>query len=1369
MTKRYGIDIGTTFITVTNDKEIVFRKRHKGRIGSFITKAFGELPTDALVSFTGKSAKEFASVFGESFMPETAALNLKLKNDSPFHDGNGAIVDIGASSLTKYTVKDNEITDISSNSLCAAGTGLFLEEQAERLGIDLEKAQALDIDDPPSIASRCTVFAKSDLIHHQQEGRSKNEMWAGMCRALAVSAANTLFRGAELQGHIALIGGVSLNPEVVRWFKYLFPNAIWIVPENSDAFIAGGAYYKAETSATDIDTKKIVHTTKNEKMPPLLLKKSNYPVFAEPTDDDLKNEIRKHAEIDDFSEVIVGMDIGSTSTKIAVLSTDGKPIIDIYRKTAGDPTGAGKKIFTALFRIINPAITKITSFGTTGSGRKLNGEIFGADAIVNEITAHAKGTLSFFPDVDTIFEIGGQDAKYISIENGFVKDVNMNYVCAAGTGSFVEEQARKLDIPIHQAGKVTEGIEPPVTSDRCTVFMEQDIRFLLKQGFFKEEVLASVLYSVTKNYLNRVVGNRKIGKEKIFFQGATARNKGLVAAFENLLDVEVVVSPFCHVMGCIGAALIAYEKVLEKGEPSIFIGPPAANVNVSSRTEICKLCNNFCRINYIKKEGGNEISWGYMCGRDPKLSERKEMNEFKLFREHKKYFFSKEKMEESRATVGVPISLISHTYYPLWKKMFRNLNIDVVISAAVTTSKIKETSSKYSSSDFCFPLKTSIGHAAELLSKGTPVFMPAMIAGEPEMETAISFFCPYAESAPSVIRSSLRRNGVKYLNKLIDPIIDFRLPIEKNSEYIYESIKAVIPLKKKEIVKAFKKAYTEFKEEALSLISQGESYLKEEVKKKKPVFVLVGRPYNLYDKGINLGIPEAVASMGYPVVPMDMLETEVKKLEKTNYFNLFWNYGQKIVAAAKRIAKTDYVFPIYLTNFNCGPDSFILSYAEDEMRGKPMLILELDEHDSDGGYRTRIEAFIDVVESYLKNNVKADELPLPDIYTAEKQVKKGKVWCPPMHPSGTPLFAAAFRGWGYDAEPLPPETKHEYNLGKRYTRGQECLPMTLTLGAIMNQALKAPDIQHVLFMPTSEGPCRFGQYNMLERIAFENAGITNIDLLSPSSINSYQGLEESLRRYLMHTMMASDIIVKLLTKTRPYEINKGETDDLYARSMKLLEETLENKADPKPVIKKITEDFYRIPKIKDKKPIVGVVGEIYARCNDYANGNVIDVIERNGGEAWLSPMHEWILYTAWLQKYMAKQKSFKLFEAGESLVKNIYLFRTEHSYYKASSKVLHDREEPPVEKVVEEGMKYVPPEFSGEAILTIGRSVMFAKEGAELVVNVSPFGCMHGTITDSIFQEVKDIYGMPILSQFYDGDIDINDKVADVLSMKKNN
>ncbi|HPS31158.1 MAG TPA: acyl-CoA dehydratase activase, partial [bacterium] len=1378
MKDHFGVDIGTTFITVfsKNSNSVIVRKRHRGKTASILRKLFAETSSDSTVAITGKSAKEFSGSLGNAYVSEASAINSLLANHQFFRDGTGSIIEIGASSLTRYTIKNNQISDISSNSLCAAGTGLFLEEQAERLGIDLEKAGALDIEDPPKIASRCTVFAKSDLIHHQQEGRTKEEMWAGMCRALAVSAANTLFKGSDIKGDILLIGGVSLNREVTRWFKRLFPLAFWTITDNSEAFSAMGAAYCASVKISDINLDAFTPPAKTDKMPKLILKKSRYPEFIDPVIDADKNEIRIHADISSVNEVILGMDIGSTSTKIAVLSKNGIPLLDIYRKTEGDPVNAAKKVFRSLFSVLNPVQTKIAAFGTTGSGRKLVGEIFGADAIVNEITAHGRGTVSFFPDVETIFEIGGQDAKYIRVHNGLVADVNMNYVCAAGTGSFVEEQARKLDIPVQNAGTVTEGIEPPVTSDRCTVFMEQDIRSLLKQGYFKEEVLASVLYSVTKNYLNRVVGNRKISKEKIFFQGATARNKGLVAAFENLLGVEVVVSPFCHVMGCIGAALIAYEEIqpqltlapslLRKEGNDIqsrFIGHDAVEIEISSRTEVCKLCNNFCRINYISRNGGNEFSWGYMCGRDPMEPFRKEMDEFRLFTHKRADFFKSTKVEKPIGKVGIPLAIVNYTYLPLWREMFNLLNIQVEISSAVTSQRIKETSSKFSTSDFCFPLKTSIGHTAELISRNIPVFFPAIISAEQSVKTAISFFCPYVESAPSVIKSTLQKNGMDISARLIDPVVDLRLTDEKNSEYIYNSLKKVFPVNKKEVTKAFSKAYKDFRKNCDELVETGEKYLAETTNAKKPVFVIIGRPYNLYDKGINLGIPETVASMGWPVIPMDMLELDTSGFDKTNYWNLFWNYGQKIIAAIKRASSNELVFPIYLTNFSCGPDSFILSYAEEEMKGKPMLILELDEHDSDGGYRTRIEAFIDVVKSYLKNRPVSVDTPMPDIYTVDRKLDKGKVWTPPMHRVGTPLFAAAFRGYGYDSEALPPETRHEFSLGKRFTRGAECLPMTLTLGAIINQAKLDPSRKHILFMPTSEGPCRFGQYNLLERIAFHNSDITNIDLMSPSSINSYQGLEESLRRYLMHAMMSSDILLKLLTKTRPYEITKGDSDTVFADSLKMLERTLEKKADPKPVIKEIAKKFKDIPKHNIQKPLVGIVGEIYARCNDYANGNVIEVIEENGGEAWLSPMHEWILYTAWLQNYMAKQKSFSLFEAGESLLKNIYLFRTEAAYYKAANEVLSDRHEPPVEDVITEGMKYLPPEFSGEAILTVGRAVMFAKQGAAMVVNVSPFGCMHGTITDSIFQEIKGKIRMPILSQFYDGDISINDKVADML------
>ena len=1373
MQERLGIDIGSTFITVfsQNKNKVVFRFRHSGKIAESLKKIFAETDNDTLVRFTGKTAAEFSGVVKDLCISEAEAINAELKKEKFFGGSDFAIISIGASSLKKYTIKSGTISDISSNSLCASGTGLFLEEQAERLSIDLENMPALDIAEPPSIASRCTVFAKSDLIHHQQEGRTKDEMWAGMCRALVISATNTLFKGLEIKGNFLLIGGVSLNKEVVRWFRTLFPTSEWLVPEFSEAFVAKGAAESACIKVTEIDPDKFSHSAAFEKMPPLTLKKSIYPQFTEPRLDEDNNEIRIHkSNYREIPEAILGMDIGSTSTKIALLDLKGEPILDIYRKTGGDPVNSAKKLFKALYSLIDPAKTTIRAFGTTGSGRKLSGIIFGADAIINEITAHAKGTASIFPEVETIFEIGGQDAKFIRLSHGFVTDVNMNYVCAAGTGSFVEEQARKLGIPINLAGKLTEHVAPPVTSDRCTVFMEQDIRSLLQQGFDKNEVLAAVHYSVVKNYLNRVVGNRKISKDKIFFQGATARNKGLVAAFENLLNVEMVVSPFCHVMGCIGAALVAFEEVKAEGvaKKSAFRGAESATIEVTSRTETCKLCSNFCRINHISEKGGRESSWGYGCGRDPETPVRKEIKEFELIKHRNTSFFKNFLTEkEPIGKVGLPLAVSTWTFLPLWKKMLSLLNIETVVSALSTTPAIKGLSSKYSASDFCFPVKTSIGHTLELTNKNLPVFFPTLISAGDNVKTAISFFCPYVQSDPSIISTVMEKNGLDPKSKIIDPVIDFRMSDDKNGSLIFKALEPFFPsLKEKQVRKAWKEARDYYKSETTRLIDEGEALLKNAQKEKKPVFLLVGRPYNLYDKGINLGIPETIAGMGFDILPIDMMKINVGSLADTNYWNLFWNYGQKIIAAIKRAKKEENVFPIYLTNFSCGPDSFILSFAENEMKGRPMLILELDEHSSDGGYLTRIEAFIDVVKGYMKNRPEPTERPLPDIYLADKGLKPGKIWIPPMH-FGSPLFAAAFRAFGYDAQAIPLETKHDLVTGKKYVRGQECLPMILTLGSFLNQVKKEPGKQHTFFMPSSEGPCRLGQYNMLERIAFEHLGLDNIDILAPSSINSYQGVEEQLRRYLMHSVITSDVLMKMTTRTRPYEKTKGDVDTFLEKAMKTLELVFEQKKNPLPIVEQLADELAKIPRYNEKKPLVGIVGEIYVRSNACANGDLIRVIEENGGEAWLAPLFEWLIYTVWVQDFMAKQKAFSLFGRGESLIKNLYVSHIDESYGKAADKILSDRHEPSIKETLDEGMKYLHPEFVGEAILTVGRAVMFAKQGASMIVNVAPFGCMHGTITDSIFQEIKNTYNIPIVSQFYDGDIDINDRVANILRMRK--
>jgi predicted CoA-substrate-specific enzyme activase len=1377
-----GIDIGTTFITVYDNQEhTVLRMRHEGRIAEILhSNVLNRFAETDYCMFTGKAGKEIAETMEGVYLDEAVAISslLSVFSGSWFDGVKGQIIDIGASSLTLYTIKDGKIVDIAQNTLCAAGTGLFLEEQAERLDMDLEKQGELDIDEPPLIASRCTVFAKSDLIHHQQEGRSKNEMWSGLCRSLVVSAVNTLFRGEEPRGKIIICGGVSLNMEVLRWLKVVYPEVEWIIPSHSEALIAKGAAMTPGKPIGHLNRSIIRAKKKFKRMPALTLHKSHYPHMPEPVIDANDLEIRIHGNIAEANEIILGMDIGSTSTKLAVLDAEThEPLLDIYGKTAGDPVGAAKKIFSSFYHITGEKDYSIEAFGTTGSGRKLVGKIFAGDHIVNEISAHARGTAHFFPEVETIFEIGGQDAKYIRLQNGYALDANMNYVCAAGTGSFVEEQARKLGFKVQDIGDITAGIAPPVTSDRCTVFMEQDLRALLKEGFSKEEALASVLYSVIQNYLNRVVGNRFINEKKIYFQGATARNKGLVAALENLLEVEVAVSPFCHLMGAIGAALMAQEYVQQHYTPdtgSVFVGRASIQLQIASRTEICQLCRNFCRINYIKRLGSageSSFSWGYQCGRDPEEKVRREIPEYNLFKERQKAYQLRNKIKgNEKGHITLIHALTDYTFQPLWIRFFNHLGYRVSISG-LTDSRVKKHSSKIASADFCFPVKIALGHMVKALEQSQPhshpnhyVFFPHMIAHQPDLRTAHSFFCPYVQSGPSIVRATLARNEIKAHN-LLSPVVDLRQTARDTAEILFNTLRERLNLKKRDVITAFKNAFDEWKGLYKRLEEKGREFFEEIKNTEQPVFLLVGRPYNLHDRGLNLGIPEKIAAMGYPVIPIDMLILDTAALSESNYHNIFWKYGQRIMAAVRLAGKYRNVFPIYLSNFNCGPDSFLLTFAEDELNGKPMLILELDEHDSDGGYLTRIEAFINVVEAFMKKESPKPKPGIPHIYTADRQPNlNGTVWMPPIHYSGSRLFSASFRGFGFDCRNLEPEDKEALVLGKKYLRGGECLPMTLTLGSFLKQINKENSGRHhILFMPTTEGPCRFGQYNLLDRIVFHRLGLDNVDILSPSSVNTYQGLPEQLRRQLMHAATAADVLFKMRSKVRPYERTRGGADELFEKSLKQLECILEKRERPLKAVKDIAAKFANIDTIKDKKPLVGIVGEIYVRCNSFSNGNLVDIIEANEGEAWLSPTHEWVLYIAYMNSFAAKKRNGGFLKRGGSMVSNFYLFKTERSYYQAALAMLHDRLEPHIKHVVGAGAEYLPEEFEGEAMLTIGRAVLFAREGASMVINAAPFGCMPGTLSSSILLDIKEKFNIPFLSLFYDGDIDVNDKVAALL------
>ncbi|MBI5479048.1 MAG: hypothetical protein HY906_09340, partial [Deltaproteobacteria bacterium] len=721
------------------------------------------------------------------------------------------IIDVGGGSLTMINVDaEGRFRGYATNSLCAAGTGSFLDEQAQRMEIGYDDLHRFaSVTDPPTIATRCAVFAKSDLIHRQQDGYTKEQMWSGLCRGMTSTLLQTLLKGKPLQGLTVLTGGVALNAEVLRWLRTLAGTEVETFADAHVAAALGAALLALDDGALPVDLGRVVASLQGAaetsarcarpagpRRPPLALTRTRYPSFdvaevychrpatgehlpaaSAPDPDDPEVRISAWEEGQD-QRVFMGIDVGSTSTKAVLMSEAGQVVADLYRKTLGDPVGATKKLFVALVDLAAHRRAQLTILGcgTTGSGRKLVGEVVGADAIINEISAHVAGAMSVDPTIDTIFELGGQDSKYMRTRSGRIMDAAMNYVCAAGTGSFVEEQARKLGFPLDAVGEVVMGLAPPPTSDRCTVFMEQDVHALIRQGYTPAEAMAGVMFSVVQNYLTKVVGNRKISKEKVFFQGATARNRGLVAAFENHLGVEVVVSPYCHVMGAFGVALLTRDALA--GRDTRFRGLDLYRREVQLRKEVCELCDNCCTITFANVEGATgEASFGYMCGRDPELKKQRLAPEFDLFRLREKLMREMSKgprVGESAPVVGIPRALSSYTFMPLWRRFFAELGCKTVATKE-SSDETRHQGGEICGAEFCFPVKLAHGHIAELVQReGVDfVFVPHMISMERNEHSSNSHFCPYLQALPSYMRSALELNGIETA-RMLSPVVDLR-------------------------------------------------------------------------------------------------------------------------------------------------------------------------------------------------------------------------------------------------------------------------------------------------------------------------------------------------------------------------------------------------------------------------------------------------------------------------------------------------------------------------------------------------------------------------------------------------------------------
>ncbi|HUT51929.1 MAG TPA: acyl-CoA dehydratase activase [bacterium] len=1426
-----GVDVGALYVKLVmadGDGRVGSTKyvAHRGHPVTALRESLAEFldGVDLKLGITGTHAAAIAAQLGIEAVDMVRAQVAAVKERAPRARN---IIDVGGGSVTLIRLNEKgEFEGMTRNSLCAAGTGSFLDEQAARLNLNYDELNDFpSVADPPRIATRCAVFAKSDLIHHQQAGRDRVECWSGLCHGMVRTFLGTLLKGRPLAGLTVIVGGVAQNPEIMRRLKELYGDLVMSLPDSHLIGAMGAAMLARAVVSPGFISKLTEGRGRMEdkalaSRPALKLVKSKYPSWEveESYKDSEESEVRvtrlpgghrdksvpATGEERDKSvpatkeerdksgpatkeerdksgpateeerdksvpptraECYMGVDIGSTSTKLLLTDLAGEVLCDVYRKTSGDPIGATKKLFDALLELGERRGVEFEIKGavTTGSGRKMVGLVIGADDVVNEITCHVTGAMRVDPGIDTIFEIGGQDSKYMRTKHGVIRDAAMNYVCAAGTGSFVEEVSRKMGYAVEDVGAAVMDISPPHTSDRCTVFMEQDVNRLLRAGQTREEALAAVLYSVVQNYLNKVVARRYYSRDKIFFQGATARNPGLVAAFENLLGVEMVVSPYAHVMGAWGAALLARERMEERqGERdhsgTKFRGLDLSKRKITLRAERCEQCANDCELTFAEIEGvEEEPSWGYMCGREPGEKKKRTVGEYRLFEAREKLLRDTGQVElpPDAPTVAAPRALSMYTYLPLWRRFFGELGYRLKVSPT-TNPEIKKLGTEVAAGDFCFPVKAALGHGRWALEKSGAdwVFIPHTISNKPNEYTTNSYFCPYVQSYPSLVKTAAGLHGVA-TQRLLAPVLDLRWPEKKQVMELTEKLGPSLGVSQKQVKLAWSAALASQQEFEDACVAEGKRALDEIAAAGKPAVLILGRPYNTCDPGINLELVRKIAERGHTVIPLDFMPFDPAELGP-EFSNLFWNYPQRIIHAMKKFRENPLIYPVYFTNFNCGPDSFVETYAEHLSGEKPMLILGLDEHDADAGYITRIEAFLDV----LRNAEPVTKFP--DIHvpvTSDDEFKRRTIWIPNMHSVGAELGAAAFRGAGYDAQMLPLETDESFEIGRRLTSGNECLPTVVTIGAFVGK-LREIGYQpgkHAFFMATAGGPCRFGQYALKHRIILNELGYSDVPILSPSALNSYQGLPEALRRQIWTLFVASDILMKLRCRVAPYELEPGETQRTLDRELTRLARVVENNGNFEREWLSALDRLSRVPRNEGPdKPLVGIVGEIYVRCNAFTNDRVIESVERFGGEAWLAPLSEWFLYTTFLQKWRAKEDLRGIVYRGQSLVKNKYIQSVEHDLYKKAAKYMRGRMEPDIESVVEAGAKYLPLNFEGEAILTAGRAVKFIEDGAGLVVNCAPFGCMPGTITSALFQEVQNRTGVPVVSMFYDGEGDLN-------------
>ncbi len=995
-----GIDAGSVSlncIVINDKKEIVCEfpyERHIGKVEKRVLsliqglhEKFGQERIRS-ISFTGNHGKKLSEELGTFYEFETISQVLGAIFIRP---DVKTIISMGGqeTALLQINHYDGgwELEYFNTNGPCASGTGSFIDQQAQRLATtmytrerdippdEIDKILAdfiklgLKSQRPADVACRCTVFTKSDMIHLQNKGEKLEDIIYGVHVGNARNYMSTIVSNRILEEPILFIGGLSLNDLQVKAFKSYFPGLI-VPPYNTSIGALGVALGALESNREDrVDLDVLNAGFKNRVSVPIAPRLALRQTVFPKTNKIQRKSLRKK------TRVYLGMDVGSTTTKYALINENREIIHKTYVPTQGKPIEVTQRLLTFIRDDIGKRI-EIVGTATTGSGRNVVGDFLNADLIIDEITAHARGAVEICPDVDTIFEIGGQDSKYISIANTYPLDFDMNKVCAAGTGSFLHELANKYGINIvGEFQEIALSSEKPVKlAERCTVFMESDLVSYHQKGVKKKDLIAGLCYAIVYNYLNRVVGKRKTG-QRVMFLGGPSLNKGVVAAFENVLGRGLLVPIHREVLGAYGAAISVQEKMrLEEKNKSTFRGLDSAIKDRMKYAEkICRAdphCHNKCKLKIYDFDGRRSI-WGGECGRYELTRSRgpRKENFFELRQEvwqaHMAGVYTELQGEplierDNRPTVGMQRALYGHQLGIMWAHFFDRLGFRLVLTPP-TNAHISKTGIETMVAETCYPVKVSHGHIKELMGKTKYLFLPSIITMPTPQPLEVGYFCPMVQSNSYMVRMALRIDP----SSILSPVIHLKHDPDTLALEISEQIQSKLGVRKAEIKNALYYALDRQNQFATELYQKGRKIL-EDQDSDEPIVVVTGRPYNLYDERLNLRLGQNLSKIGVAALPMDFID--VSSVDLSDFSSMYWGLGAQVLRTARFVKGHPNYFSLHLTNFGCGPDSFIEHFYKHIMGDKAYLILELDEHSAVAGVMTRLEAYKNVIENTMQKS-----------------------------------------------------------------------------------------------------------------------------------------------------------------------------------------------------------------------------------------------------------------------------------------------------------------------------------------------------------------------------------------------------------------